>query len=236
MVAACNNRSQPFRRNSPAPAHGSTKIDLSNADDQSSRQQDADSLDMHQIRVSYSEASLELTRSEGETSEDGVLFRTSQKMGKQLQDSGNYSQALLYYRTALQCKNRTIDSEPQSVQAAFADILFEIGTIHLVSEVEDWVKSLESFHYCLDIRRETFGSSHPSVASVLYKLASIYCSFGEHQYALDLLLEAVSILLCGSPGDDVALIDVWTAIGKVQQALGQTDEARSSFEEAERLK
>jgi tetratricopeptide (TPR) repeat protein len=236
MVADCPDMSRPFLRESPTLI-SPLRMDLfSKADDHSSPQQETDRMDMQQIRVSYSEASLEITRSEGETSEDGTLFRNSQMLGKKLQDLGNYKQALQYYRTALQCKNRTIDSEPQSVQAAFADILFDIGNIHLVPGFEDRAKSMEAFHFCLDIRRACFGSSHPAVASVLYKLASIHSSFGEHQYALELLLEAVSILLCAIPEDKVGLIEVWTAIGKVQEALGQTDEAQSSFQEAEQLK
>lgn len=242
MFAARSEIIHPFHCKSPTlvstqPQPVGLKMNLFSEDDEESLPgQDADNMDIEETRVSYTEISREITRSESETSEDGKLFLNSRAMGKHFQASGNYSQALKYYRIALQCKNRKIDSEPQSVQGAFADILFDIGNIHLVPGFMDRAKSLEAFHFCLDIRRMCFGSSHPAVANVLHKLASMYSSFDEHQYALDLLLESVSILLFASPGDKTSLIEVWTTMGKVQLALGQTDEADSSFQEAEQLK
>lgn len=197
-----------------------------------------DHMDRTQIRVSHSDAFMELSQNKGGISDDERLFRSSRMTGKQLQDMGCYYHALLHYRTALQCKNRTIDSEPQSVQEAFADILFDIGTIHLAPGFEDKAKSSEAFYFCLDRRRGCLGSNHPDVAGVLRKLASIHSSVGEHQNALDLLLEAVSIFLATSPGETtkINLIELWTAIGKVQEALGHAEEAQSSFQEAEQLK
>ena len=188
---------------------------------------------MEAIRVSYSEASLEIAQSE--TSEDGSVFLNSARMGLDLVHSKNYMQALSVYRIALHCKNATIDSEPKHIQEKYADILFNIGHIHLLPQFDDKSKSLEAFHFCLDLRRMCFGSSHPSVAAVLYKLASIYDCSGEKQYALELLLEAHSILLFEND-NKLALAAVWTAVGKVQQALGRADEAESSFQEAARLK
>lgn len=230
MVAASTAGPQPFLRD----IH--TLVSPRKMDQSSYVSDEGSPLERQQILVSYSEASLELTQSEGDISEDGNIFLNSRKMGKHLQEMGIYSQALQYYRAALQCKHRSIDTEPRSIQEAFADILFDIGNIHLVPGFEHRAKSMEAFHFCLDIRRTCLGSSHPAVASALCSLASIHSSFFEHQYALDLLIEAVSILLCSSVDYTSDLIEVWTAIGKVQEALGQTEESQSSFQEAEQLK
>jgi tetratricopeptide (TPR) repeat protein len=239
MVAFRDAKPLPFCSDIPALVTPLKVDDVSSTHEECSspHQEETGRIEVQQIRESYSEVSIEVTQSDGDLSEDGLQFRNSLTIGKQLQATGNYSQALHFYRTALQCKNKTIDSEPQSVQEAFADILYDIGNIHLVRGFENRAKSMEAFHFCLEIRRACFGSSHPAVASVLYKLASIHSSFADNEYALDLLLEAVSILLCDShEGNNCGLIEVWSAIGKVQEALGEREEARSSFQEAEQLK
>lgn len=168
--------------------------------------------------------------------ESGDLFGDSRAQGKQLQKSGQYEQALELYRKALQCKNKTLGSEPKDVQATFGDILYDIGSIHLHSEYGDPEQSVEAYHFCLEVRRTCFGSTHPCVARVLYKLASVHSLAGDQEFALHLLLEALSIFLCATPGSKSTLHNVWTAIGNVQQALGYKDEAKSAFEEAAQCK
>jgi len=168
--------------------------------------------------------------------ETGDLFNDSRAQGKLLQKSGHYQEALEHYRVALQCKNKTFVSEPKDVQATFGDILYDIGTIHWYSEHGNPEQSLEAFHFCAQVRRTCFGSTHPAVARVLYELASLHSSADDHECALQLLLEALSIFLSATPEDRSTLHNVWTAIGNTQQALGFEDEAKSAFQEAEQFK
>jgi tetratricopeptide (TPR) repeat protein len=193
--------------------------------------------DAPQIRVSYSETSIERNPSDIEVSNDDASFHNTVMLGRNHMKEGYYEKALQQYRKALRSKNKTIESESNMIQEEFGNVLFDIGCIHSTSGFEDRLKSLEAFHFCLDIRRTCLRSDHPEVATVLYKLASVYSSLDDHQYALDLLLEAVSIFL-GVPTKESKrhLIEVWTAIGRVQKALGQDEESESSFSEAEKLR
>jgi hypothetical protein len=175
--------------------------------------------------------------SSGSTLEgDSSAFRNAVNMGKSMQNQKNYDRALDCYREALLMKNKKIAAEPEDVQSMFSDVLFNIGTIHQLPQFQDAVKSLESFHYCLDVRRECLGSHHPSTAEVMFKLASLHTSFREYEYALQLLVEVLSILLTAEKEDKKGLIQVWTSLGQVQQALGHTEDAKSSFFEASQVK
>jgi len=183
---------------------------------------------------SFTSVNRQVTEDDFEPPEDGDIFLNSASAGRDHLKSKDYIRALSSYKTALRCKRTTIEKEPKHIQAQFADILFNIGRIHMLPQFDDKTKSLEAFHICLALRRICFGSSHPSVATVLCKLASIYHSFGEQHYTLELLLEALSIFLF-EKGNNSTLAEVWTALGKVQQSLGRADEAESSFQEAARL-
>ena len=176
------------------------------------------------LQVSFSEAS----------QDDTELFFDNYSKGQEHQKSGQYSQALSYYRRALKMKCKTIRTESSNVQETFADILFHIGTIHQLPQTIDNERSLEAFHYCLDIRKLCYGSCHPKVGSVLFKLASLHFMCGEFYYSLSLLLEILSVLIHEEHRNEV--IEVWTAIGKVQRALGDEDEAQSAFYEADQLR
>jgi tetratricopeptide (TPR) repeat protein len=192
--------------------------------------------DALQIRVSYSETSIERNTSVAGVSNDDASFRNAVMLGRSQMKEGRYDRALQQYSKALRSKNKTIESESKTIQEEFGNVLFDIGCIHSTSGFEDRLKSLEAFHFCLDIRRICLRSDHPEVATVLYKLASIYSSLDDNQYALDLLLEAVSILLSAPTKERKRhLIEVWTAIGRVQEALGEEEESQSSFSEAEKL-
>lgn len=176
------------------------------------------------LQVSFSEAS----------QDDTEIFFDNFSKGQEHQDKGRYCQALSCYRRALKMKSKIIRNEPSNVQEAFADILFHVGTIHQLPQTIDNERSLEAFHYCLDIRKLCYGSCHPKVGSVLFKLASLHFMCGEFYYSLSLLLEILSVLIHEEHRNE--LIEVWTAIGKVQRALGDEDEAQSAFFEADQLR
>jgi tetratricopeptide (TPR) repeat protein len=169
------------------------------------------------------------------------LFYASYVEGTKYQRQGEFEKALQSYKVALQAKYKTIESEPTDIQEAFCIILYEIGEIHYKSSFEDITKGMEALYYCLDLRRSCLGSNHRGVALVLTKLASFHTRCSEHDCALDLLLEALSIfLVCSTPEDENAtikndLIHVWNSIGNVQLALGYDEDAQSSFEEAAKL-
>lgn len=172
---------------------------------------------------------------------EDALFYTSYKEGAKFQKQGEFEKALLKYKVALQAKYKTIESEPTNIQEAFCNILYEIGEIHFKSGLDDLTKGMEALYFCLDLRRSCLGSNHRGVALVLTKLASIHARCNEHESALDLLLEALSILLVWSTPEDEGdsnnydLINVWNSIGNAQQALGYEEDAQSSFEEALKL-
>lgn len=168
--------------------------------------------------------------------ETGDLFCDARARGELLQKSGRYREALVQYRVALQCKNKTFASEPKVVQAIFGDILFDIGTIHWQFEHGDLEQSLEAFHFCLQVRRACFGSNHPVVARTLCQVALLHASAYDHEYALQMLLEALYIFLTVTPDDRSSLFNVWMAIGNTQQALGFVEEAESAYQEAEQVK
>jgi tetratricopeptide (TPR) repeat protein len=174
--------------------------------------------------------------------DNDTIFHTSYTEARQFHKMFLYEEALEKYRVALQCKHRTIQSEPRTIQEKFCSILYYIGKLHFEAGMDDTMRGIEAMYFCLNVRRSCFGSTHPSVASVLLELASIHEEYSEHQYALDLLLEALAILLPDTSVPDSAtssnraLIHVWNSIGRAHRALGQDEEAQSSFEEAEKLK
>ena len=57
-----------------------------------------------------------------------------------------------------------------------------------------------------------------------------------HIHQIRVSYSETSLEITRSDGGKTSLIEVWTAMGKVQLALGQTDEVDSSFQEAEQLK
>jgi len=163
-------------------------------------------------------------------------FFDTVKLGKTLLKEargGCLDQALQCYRAALSCKYKTIHSEPAAVQSAFADILFDISTVDAIA-LRDSEMRIEALHLCLDLRRVCLGSSHLAVAEVLFKLASVYVELTEYQYAHELLVEALSILL-NAENTASEVKAVWTALGHVQVKLGLLSDADSSFREAKAL-
>jgi tetratricopeptide (TPR) repeat protein len=167
--------------------------------------------------------------------ESTAVFLETAQMGDSLHESGHLTQALLCYRAALHCKNNTIRSEPSAMQEDFASVLFKIGAIHMSPTIKDDAQCLDAFHNCLDLRRACLGTLHGDVAAVLFMLASVHSSLGDQQYALELLVESVSILLVTCPDNTEALVKVWTALGLVQEALGEAEDAASSMKEIQKL-
>jgi tetratricopeptide (TPR) repeat protein len=174
------------------------------------------------------------------SNDNNSIFYTSYADGRMLHKMFQYEKALEKYKMVLQCKYRTIQSEPVDIKEKFCSVLYYIGRIHLESEMDDdKVKGFEALHFCLTVRRSCFGSSHISVAIVLVELASIHADYFEHQYALDLLLEALSIALNPLPNDSPnseLLCDIWYAMGTAHRALGHDGDAQSAFEEASKLR
>jgi tetratricopeptide (TPR) repeat protein len=171
-------------------------------------------------------------------------FQVARLTGQQLHAAGCIEEALLYFGYALQLKRKTLRTEDHSIQAAFSDILFDIGVIqaqqggNFASDNDDYhyLKSMEAFRICLDVRQSCFGSDHPAVASAMYHLALSYAAMDEPQTAMELLMESLAILQCYtdeeqgvSPQD---LRQVWMTLGNVQESLGLHEEAKSSFQEA----
>jgi tetratricopeptide (TPR) repeat protein len=106
--------------------------------------------------------------------------------------------------------------------------------IHSYSRYHDPLKALEAFELCLQMSRTCLGDDHPSVARLLYEIGLINELLSEPEEALAHLSEAIAILLSNSM-DKNHLKDLWMALSRVQTLLGQTEDARSSFSEAEKL-
>jgi tetratricopeptide (TPR) repeat protein len=191
------------------------------------------------IETTCAKYSIEQKRKdEGFDVDENLLFHQAFRIGQSFQRRKQFEVSLDYYRQALLLKNKTILKESRDAQVIFSDILYHVGTIHVEEQADclHWKeKSLDSFNLCLDFRLICFGPSHYAVAEVLHKLGTLYSSMDEHSHALDLLLESLSILLKTSP-DTEELKAVWVALGKTHKALGQYDDARSSFQEAELMK
>jgi tetratricopeptide (TPR) repeat protein len=163
-----------------------------------------------------------IRRNEGLVVDDNDLFYQASRIGLLFEHSHLFERALDYYREALLFKNKTIRNESTDIQVAFADIVFKVGIIHMQPESHSFEKSVGAFDLCLDLRRRCCGVSHSSVGSTLYWLGLLYSAVEEHEYALHLLHESLSILMCTSPGSN-ELKDVWLAVGKAHQAIGHTD-------------
>jgi tetratricopeptide (TPR) repeat protein len=161
---------------------------------------------------------------------DTCHFRTLVAAGKAFYSHGDFESSMTYYREALRIKKDTINEEPVSVQALFADVLDDIA---FLQSQRDPVKSIQAYHLCIEIRRNCLSSSHPLLGKTLYMLASVYFVLGMGSEALDLLLQALLVLEDDS--EDSRAFDLWMAIGTVQRHLGNREDSDSSFEEAARI-
>jgi tetratricopeptide (TPR) repeat protein len=114
-----------------------------------------------------------------------------------------------------------------------ASTLFQVGMIHSYSQHHDPLKALQAFELCLQMSRACLGDDHPSIARVLYEIGVINESMSDPEEALAHFSEAIAILLSNSM--DTHLKTLWMSLSRVQVLLGQTDDAQSSFNEAEKL-
>jgi tetratricopeptide (TPR) repeat protein len=160
-------------------------------------------------------------------------FASAVNAGREFQREERYDEAILSFREALLCKNKSISMESPSVQVTFASTLFEVGMFHSYSQYHDPLKALQAFEICLQMSRACLGEDHPSVARVLYELGVVDELLGEPEEALAQFSEAIAILLSNSM--DNHLKDLWMSMSRVQALLGQTEDAQSSFDEAEKL-
>jgi tetratricopeptide (TPR) repeat protein len=175
------------------------------------------------------------TQVQESSKEESVVddFASAVSTGQQFQREERYDDAILSFRKALLCKNQSISMESQSVQLTFALTLFEVGMIHSYSQYHDPLKALQAFDLCLQMSRACLGEDHPSVARVLYEIGVVDELLGELEEALAHFSEAIAILLSNSM--DIHLKDLWMSLYRVQALLGQTEDAESSFNEAEKL-
>jgi tetratricopeptide (TPR) repeat protein len=160
-------------------------------------------------------------------------FASAVNAGRQFQRGERYEDAILFFRKALLCKKKSISTESPSVQVTFTSILFEVGMIHSHSRYHDPFKALEAFEHCLQMSQSRLGDDHPSVARVLYEIGLINEIMDEPEVALNHFSEAIAILLSNSMDNN--LKDIWMSLSRVQALLGQTEDAQSSFNEAEKL-
>jgi tetratricopeptide (TPR) repeat protein len=163
-------------------------------------------------------------------------FASAVNAGRQFQREERYDDAILSFRKALLCKNKSIAMESPSVQLTFASTLFEVGMIHSYSQYHDPLKALQAFQafeLCLQMSRACLGEDHPSIARVLYEIGVINESMSDPEEALAHFSEAIAILLSNSM--DTHLKTLWMSLSRVQALLGQTEDAESSFNEFEKL-
>jgi tetratricopeptide (TPR) repeat protein len=169
-------------------------------------------------------------RQEESTMDD---FASAVNAGRQFQREERYHDAVLSFRKALLCKNQSISMESQSVQLTFTSTLFEVGMIHAYSQYHNPLKALQAFELCLQMSRACLGEDHPFVARVLYEIGVINELLSDPEEALAHFSEAIAILLSNSM--DAHLKTLWMSLSRVQVLLGETEDAESSFNEAEKL-
>jgi tetratricopeptide (TPR) repeat protein len=121
--------------------------------------------------------------------------------------------------------------DTRETRETFADILFIIGSIHLMSKCPDAARSIQAFGLCLDFQCACHGWKHPSVVMILRKLAGVYASIGEAETSLNMLSEALAILLA-TGSESCELADTWIAMGRQLSLLGRAEDAKASFEES----
>ena len=160
------------------------------------------------------------------------LFEAAVHAAQSFVASKNYSQALVCFGRALRYKHQSIRRESIQTKEQFADVLFSIGEIHLLRQFLEPAKAIQAFQFCLDLRSTCLGTQNPSVVRVLHKLAEVYAVIGENQIAVDILEEALSIMLAIQVKDEL-LVDIWNALGKQLELLGEGEDAKTCFEEAE---
>ncbi len=167
---------------------------------------------------------------------NNVFFKTA-KLGHELLQAKKYREAMCCCRAAFLCKSKAdMDAESRDVQTVFADLLVDIGVLLMTNEeFSDNERAMEVLHSCIELRRATEGPDDPLVADALYRLAYLYTTNGDLQYACELLLEALSILLSISQPNQRSLKATWTALGRVQESLGDISDAKSSLREASKL-
>lgn len=113
-------------------------------------------------------------------------------IGKCCQSSERLEDAMTSYQQALRLKSgRCIQEESAKIQILMATTLYEIGMIHskiylngVDSNRDQAMKAWHSFQLCLNIRRNCFGSSHPTVASVQHNMGIILFVGGQLEAAI----------------------------------------------------
>jgi tetratricopeptide (TPR) repeat protein len=163
------------------------------------------------------------------------IFTENASNGHESQKCGKYAQAVTYYRCALLCMKSSIDSETIEVQVQYANILFNVGIIYM-DHLKDLSFSADAFQQCLDLRIECLGTTHIDVSATMYCLARAHMMLeSDREYALELLIEALSILLMTCPHNMNGIITVWNELARVQYALGEIEDAESSMREIRKL-
>jgi tetratricopeptide (TPR) repeat protein len=160
-------------------------------------------------------------------------FASAIEAGRKFQREERYDDAILSFRKALLCKNKSISMESESVQLTFTSTLFEVGMIHAYSQYHDPMKALQAFELCLQMSRACLGQDHPSVARVLNEIGVLNELLSDPEEALAHFSEAIAILLSNSM--DTHLKTLWMSMSRVQALLGQMEDAESAFNEAEKL-
>jgi tetratricopeptide (TPR) repeat protein len=159
------------------------------------------------------------------------LFSMAAKAGQSHLTAGNYDQALVAFGRALRYKHNSIMKETRETKETFSDILFTVGSIHLMGTCPDTARSIQALEFCLAFECACHGKKHPSVAMILRKLADVYASIDDVETALNILSEALANLLAtGSKSHELA--DTWIAIGRQLSLLGRAEDAKASFEES----
>ena len=142
-----------------------------------------------------------------------------------------YSTALDYYSRALRIENKTAATNDTD-RLLMADILFEIGHIHL--KLQDLSRAIYTFDVCQSIRRQLLNWDDERNAAVLHQQARIYSMVGDSESAVRALEELLGILCCS--GTNVHLLqETWLELARHQDKLGLHAEANSSRKEAKQL-
>lgn len=144
------------------------------------------------------------------------------------QTSASKRRALEYYSKALRIVNKTASDTDRLIMA---DILFEIGGIHLA--LDDPFRALTTFDLCQSIRRQLLQFDDERNATVLQQQVRIYNIIGDPESCIHSLSELIGIL---SSGKDVQLLrEVWLELSRQFDKLSMHAEADSSRDEANRL-
>jgi len=93
-----------------------------------------------------------------------------------------------------------------------------------------------AYRASLKMKKKQFGNSHPSIATTLNNLASVFFSEGKFHRALKYYKKSLKIMMKHLGPDDINVATIWNNIGDVHHAMQEDEVAFQSYNHALRIR